>query len=153
MFNRRLFCFAMLVCAGALVFMTVSYSDRSRAAEAPAVNPLLEKWVGPYGGVPPFDKVKITDFKPALEAAMAENLAEIDKIAMQKSAPTFENTIVALERSGDTLTHVQTIFGVWSNNMNSKEFEPIDTEMSPKIAGHFDKIYQNDALFKRIETV
>ena len=143
----------MLVCAGALVFMTVSYSDRSRAAEAPAVNPLLEKWVGPYGGVPPFDKVKITDFKPALEAAMAENLAEIDKIAMQKSAPTFANTIVALERSGDALNRVQTLFGVWSNSMNSPKFEPIDAEMSPKIAGHYDKITQNDALFKRIESI
>jgi peptidyl-dipeptidase Dcp len=153
MFNRSLIRFALLVCAGALVSMTILHTERGRAAEAPVTNPLLAKWVGPYGGVPPFDKVKIEDFKPALEAAMAENLAEIDKIAIQKSAPTFENTIVALEKAGDTLNRVQTIFGVWSNNMNSKEFEPIDAEMSPKIAGHFDKIYQNAALFKRIEAV
>ncbi|HUR99775.1 MAG TPA: M3 family metallopeptidase [Pyrinomonadaceae bacterium] len=153
MFNRSLVRLAMLACAGLLVVMTISNSEPSRAAEAPAANPLLEKWVGPYGGVPPFDKVKITDFKPALEAAMAENLAEIDKIASQEAPPTFENTIVALERSGDTLNRVQTIFGVWSSNMSSPEFEPIDAEMSPKIAGHFDKITQNDALFKRIEAV
>ncbi len=153
MSNRSLVRFALLVCAGAFVVMTISYSEPSRAAEAPAENPLLEKWVGPYGGVPPFDKVKVADFKPALEAAMVENLAEIDKIATQKSAPTFENTIVDLERSGNTLNRVQTIFGIWSNNMNSKEFEPIDTEMSPKLAGHSDKIYQNEALFKRIETI
>lgn len=153
MFNRSLVRFALLVCAGALVFMTVLHTEPGHAAEAPAVNPLLQKWAGPYGGVPPWDKVKIEDFKPALEAAMTENLAEIDKIAMQKSAPTFENTIVALEKAGDTLNRVQTIFGVWSNNMNSKEFEPIDAEMSPKLAGHSDKIYQNEALFKRIEAV
>ena len=153
MFNRNLVRFALLVCAGAFVFMTVSFTESAGAVEAPAVNPLLEKWIGPYGGVPPFDKVKITDFKPALEAAMAENLAEIDKIAKQTSAPTFKNTIVELERAGDTLNRVQTIFNVWSSNMNSPAFEPIDTEMSPKLTAHFDKITQNDALFKRIEAV
>ena len=63
-------------------------------------NPLLNEWTGPYGGVPPFDRVKVELFKPALEAAMAENLAEIDKIANNTAAPTFENTIVALERAG-----------------------------------------------------
>lgn len=153
MFNQNLVRFAMLVCAGAIVFMTILHFEPTRAAEAPAANPLLEKWVGPYGGVPPFDKVKIDDFKPALEAAMAENLAEIDKIATQKSAPTFENTIVALERSGEALDRVQTIFGVWSNSMNSREFEPIDAAMSPKLAAHSDKITQNESLFKRIEAV
>ena len=153
MFNRSLVRFALLVCAGAFVLMTIANTETSRASEAMAANPLLEKWGGPYGGVPPFDKVKVSDFKPALEAAMAENLAEIDKIANDKSAPTFENTIVALERSGQTLNRVQTVFGIWSNSMNSPEFQPVDAEMSPKLAGHSDKIYQNDALFKRIEAV
>jgi peptidyl-dipeptidase Dcp len=153
MFNSSLVRLMMLACAGVLVIMTISNSEPGQAAQVAASNPLLEKWVGPHGGVPPFDKVKIEDFKPALEAAMAENLAEIDKIANQSSAPTFQNTIVALESAGDTLNRVQTVFGVWSNNMNSPEFEPIDAEMSPKIAGHFDKIYQNDALFKRIEAI
>src|SRR5215203_1948833 len=103
MFNQSLVRFALLVCAGVLVVMTILSFEPSQVAEAAAANPLLEKWVGPYGGVPPFDKVKIADFKPALEAAMAENLGEIDKIANEKSAPTFENTIVALERSGESL--------------------------------------------------
>ena len=144
--------FALLMCAAALLFMTILQPESGITTAAPA-NPLLEKWAGPYGGVPPFDKVKIEDFKPALEAAMAENLAEIDAIVSQKDAPTFDNTIVALEKSGDTYNRVQAIFGVWSSNMSSKEFEPIDAEMSPKIAGHSDKIYQNEALFKRIEAV
>ncbi|MCV4796161.1 hypothetical protein OFB84_30005, partial [Escherichia coli] len=74
-------------------------------------NPLLAEWKGPYGGVPPFDRVKVEDFKPALEIAMAENLEEIRRIAENPDAPTFENTIVALERSGQKLNRVLTIFG------------------------------------------
>ena len=70
-------------------------------------NPLLEEWHGPSGGVPPFDRVQIADFKPALETAMAKNLVEIDKIAMQTAPPTFENTIAALERSGDRISSTQ----------------------------------------------
>ncbi|HEU4767897.1 MAG TPA: hypothetical protein VFS77_10995, partial [Pyrinomonadaceae bacterium] len=66
-------------------------------------NPLLAKWEGPYGGVPPFDRVQVPLFKPALEAAMAEQLAEIQKIASDTAAPDFENTIGALERAGRTL--------------------------------------------------
>ena len=153
MFNRSLFHLAVLVCAGALLSMTILHSERGHAADAQAANPLLAKWVGPYGGVPPWDKVKVADFKPALEAAMAEHLGEIDKIATQTSAPTFENTIAQLERSGDTLNRVQTMFSVWSSSMSTPEFEPVNTEMAPKLAAHFDKITQNDALFKRIETV
>ncbi|PYS98598.1 MAG: peptidase M3 [Acidobacteria bacterium] len=144
---------ALLTCAGALVLLMTNLQPESGVSAAAPANPLLKKWTGPYGGVPPFDKIKIEDFKPALEEAMIENLAEIDAIAKQKDAPTFENTIVAMERSGDTLNRVQTIFGVWTNSMNSKAFEPVEVEMSPKLAGHADKIYQNEALFKRIEAV
>ena len=70
-------------------------------------NPLLPAWSGPYGGVPPFDKVKVEHFKPALEAAMAEQLAEIDRIANDPSPPTFANTIEAMERSGRMLDRVE----------------------------------------------
>src|SRR5689334_2844093 len=69
-------------------------------------NSLLDKWSGPYGGIPPFDKIKVADFKPALEAAMVQNLSEIDKIADNSEAPTFENTIAAMERSGKALARV-----------------------------------------------
>ena len=119
----------------------------------PAENPLTAKWTGPHGGLPPFDKVKLADFKPALEMAMAENLAEIDKIASDPAKPTFENTIMALERSGQMLERVSTIYGIWATNMSSDEFQPVQTEMEPKLAAHGDKITQNAALFKRIEAV
>src|SRR5947199_5798249 len=78
-------------------------------------NPLLGEWAGPYGGVPPFDKVQVALFKPALEAAMAENLSEIENIARVRSAPTFANTIVALEKAGHTMDRVTTVYGIWSS--------------------------------------
>ena len=116
-------------------------------------NPLLADWRGPYGGVPPFDLVKIEYFKPALETAMAENLSEIEKIANDKAPPTFQNTIVALERAGQTLDRVSTIYGVWGSTMASPEFQVVQREMAPKLAAFNDRVTQNEALFKRIEAV
>jgi peptidyl-dipeptidase Dcp len=120
---------------------------------AAATNPLLAEWTGPYGGVPPFDRVSVADFEPALEAAMAENLAEIDRITMVRSAPTFENTIAALERAGRTLARVQTIYGIWSSSMNTPEFQAVQRVMAPRLAAFSDRITQNEALFRRIEAV
>lgn len=117
------------------------------------LNPLLPKWSGPYGGIPPFDQVEVSQFKPALESAMAENLNEIEKIAANSVAPTFENTIAEMERSGKSLDRVQSIYGVWSSTMNNKEFEAVETEMEPKLAAFSDKITQNEKLFQRIEAV
>ena len=124
-------------------------------AAAPVVeeNPLLQPWVGPYGGVPPFDKVRVADFKPALETAMAENLAEIDRIANDPAPPTFENTIAAMERSGRKLDRVGTVYGIWSSSMNGPEFQPIEREMAPKLAAFSDRITQNEQLFRRIDAV
>jgi peptidyl-dipeptidase Dcp len=118
-----------------------------------AQNPLLAKWEGPYGGVPPFDRVQVPLFKPALEAAMTEELSESDRIAANPAPADFENTIVALERSGRTLNRVETVFGVWSSTMSSPDFQVVQREMAPRIAAFNDKITQNEALFHRIETV
>jgi peptidyl-dipeptidase Dcp len=116
-----------------------------------AHNPLLSPWSGPHGGVPPFDRVRVADFRPALEAAMAQNLAEIDAIARNPAPATFENTIAALERAGHSFNRVNAIYGVWSVSMNSGEFQPLEREMSPKLAAFADAVYQNAALFARIE--
>lgn len=116
-------------------------------------NPLLKKWEGPHGGVPPLDKVKTENFKPALEAAMAENLSEIDRITSNPEKPTFDNTIAALEKSGQTLMRVQTIYGIWSSTMSDEAFQAVEQEMEPVMAAFSDKITQNEKLFKRIETV
>src|SRR5215216_2193785 len=116
-------------------------------------NPLLAKWEGPYGGVPPFDRVQIPLFKPALEAAMAEQLAEIQKIANDPAPPDFENTIAALERTGGTYDRVTTLYGIWGATMASPEYQVVQREMAPRLAAFNDQITQNEALFKRIETV
>jgi peptidyl-dipeptidase Dcp len=122
-------------------------------ALAAETNPMLAKWTGPYGGVPAFDKVKVSDFKPALEAAMAKNLAEIDAITANPAAPNFDNTIAALEDSGRTLSDLYCYYGIWGSNMSSPEFQAVETEMDPKLSAFQDKITQNAALFKRIEAV
>lgn len=116
-------------------------------------NPLLKPWAGPFGGVPPFDQVRLEHFKPALEAAMAQNLDEIDAIAANPAAPTFENTIAALENAGRTLANVNTVFGIWSGGLSTPEFQAVEEEMAPKLAEFFDKITQNEKLFRRIEAV
>src|SRR5256712_985737 len=123
------------------------------AAEATVQNPLLAPWTGPYGGVPPFDKVKVEHFQPALDAAMAEQLAEVDKIANDPAPPTFENTLAALERAGRTLDRVGTIFGVYSGTMSTPDFQKVEEEMAPKLAAFSDQITQNEKLFKRIAAV
>ena len=116
-------------------------------------NPLLEPWTGPYGGVPPFDRVKVEDFKPALEAAMQNNLDEIERIASSPEPPTFENTIAAQERSGRTMTQVAVVYSVWGGNMSNPEFQAVEREMAPRLAEFSDRIMQNAALFRRIDAI
>jgi peptidyl-dipeptidase Dcp len=118
-----------------------------------AQNPLLGEWSGPFGGVPPFDQVEVRHFQPALEAAMAENLAEVDAIAGYPEAPSFENTIAALERAGETLNRVNTIYGIWGGNMSTPELQAVQRVMAPRLAEFSDRITQNEALFRRIEAV
>lgn len=117
------------------------------------MNMLLTEWTGPYGGVPTFDNMDLADLKPALEAGMGEELAEIEAIAANPEPPTFENTIVALERTGQTLDRVSTYRSIWSSNLSSPEFREIQMEMAPKLSEHSSKIIQNQALFDRIRTV
>jgi peptidyl-dipeptidase Dcp len=122
-------------------------------AAAPAANPLLAKWSGPYGGVPSFDAVRVEQFKPALETAMAEALREVDAIAADPAKPDFENTIAALERAGRTLNDVSAVFNVFSSTMSTPEFQAVESEMAPKLAAFADQITQNEKLFARIAAV
>jgi peptidyl-dipeptidase Dcp len=139
-----------LVLLVATTMIAINNTNNSNAMDE---NPLLAKWEGPYGGVPPFDRVQIPLFKPALEAAMAEQLAEIDRIAKDPAPPDFENTIAALEQTGRTLDRVSTLYGVWASTMSSPEYQVVQREMAPRLAAFSDQITQNEALFKRIEAV
>ena len=122
-------------------------------AEPTAIEILVTEWRGNYGGVPPFDRIEVGAFKPAIETAMAENLAEIDRIATNPAAPDFENTIAALEAAGRALERVLTVYGVWSSNMSTPEFQGVQREMAPRLSAHNDRITQNEQLFRRIKSV
>lgn len=126
-------------------------ADASQTAEA--ANPLTAEWDGPYGGVPAFDQMDLTDLRPALERGMAQSRTEIEAIASNPEPATFENTIVAMERSGDILGRVFTYFSIWSSNMSSPEFREIQREMAPVLSAFNSEITQNKELFARIQAV
>ena len=116
-------------------------------------NSLTKVWTGTYNGVPNFDEMTLEDLKPALNQAMAINLIEIENIANQSTSPNFDNTIVALERTGKVLDRVFTYYGIWSSNLSSPEFRNIQQEMAPIMSAFFSKISQNQALFNRVKAV
>ena len=141
----------LLLAASCVFALTIASS--LHADETPLNNPLLPAWTGPYGGVPPFDKIKVDDFTPALTEAMAENRADIDKIANDPAAPTFDNTIVALERAGQTMNWVSTLYGVWGASMNDPAFRKVQQAMAPKLSAFRDETLHNGKLFARIKAV
>ncbi|MEI6438926.1 MAG: M3 family metallopeptidase [Alphaproteobacteria bacterium] len=115
--------------------------------------PMTQAWTGPFGGVPAFDKVKVSDFIPAMTQAMAAELAEVTAIANNKAAPTFENTIIAMEKSGQVSLWVQTFYGIWTSTLSTPDVQKVETTLEPLLAAHYDKIVQNPALFARINAV
>jgi peptidyl-dipeptidase Dcp len=102
---------------------------------------------------PPFDRIRDRDYEPAIEEGMRQQLREIDAIARQASEPTFENTIVAVERTGVLLTRVLRVFGAIVNANTNDTLQRIQTDEAPKLAAHSDAIYLNDRLFRRVERV
>ncbi|CNE39002.1 peptidyl-dipeptidase Dcp [Yersinia nurmii] len=102
---------------------------------------------------PPFNLIKESDYAPAIEFGIAERLAEVNAIANNPTPPTFENTFVALEKSGRTLTRVMNVFGAMTSANSSDALQKIDEETSPKLAAMEDAIKLNSALFNRIKTV
>jgi peptidyl-dipeptidase Dcp len=127
--------------------------DNDSAAAGAAGSVLLAEWTGPYGGVPAFDRMDLSAIKPSLEAGMEKNLAEIDAIAENPAPPTFENTIVVMERAGRDLGRVFTYWGIWSGNLSTPDFRAIQKEMAPKLSEFNSKITQNTALFARVKAV
>jgi len=121
--------------------------------QEPASNPLLATWSGPFGGVPPFDAAKVELLGPALEAAMTEALANVDAVANDPAPATFDNVMAALERSDRTLDRVTAVYGIYSSNLSTPEFQAVEREMEPKRAAFRDRINQNAALFKRVAAV
>ncbi|WP_159022735.1 M3 family metallopeptidase [Formosa sp. L2A11] len=116
-------------------------------------NILLQEWNGPYQGVPAFDKMSLDAVKPAMEEAMALNLKDIEDIANNTEAPTFKNTIVAMESAGKPLDRVSKYYGIMSSNISSPEFREIQNELAPKLSDFRSEISQNEKLFQRIKAV
>ncbi|TKC08707.1 peptidyl-dipeptidase Dcp [Pedobacter frigoris] len=117
-----------------------------------ASNPFLSESKLPYQAVA-FDKINDSDFKPALEEGMKQHLGEIEKIANNTAAPSFENTLVAMEKSGAVLTRVNRVFGLITGANTNDQLQKLQEEVAPKLAAHQDAIYLNSKLFKRIETI
>ena len=129
-------------------------SQAPATVQAPAsTNLLLAEWTGPYSGTPAFDKMDISLAKEAMEVGMASNLVELDVIANNPEPATFENTILAMEKSGELLNRAYPYWGIWSSNLSTPEFRAIQQEMAPKMADFRSKISQNDKLFARIKAV
>lgn len=117
-----------------------------------AANPFFGKYKTPYETVP-FDKIKITDYEPAFEKGMAEHQKEIDAIVNQRSMPTFENTIEALDRSGQLLSRVANVFFALLSAESTPEMMEISQRISPKLSEHSNNISLNEKLFERIKFV
>src|SRR2546421_420903 len=120
------------------------------SAAAPSDNPLLKESTLPYH-YPPFDKIKDADFTPAIEAGMREQLKEIEPIANNSEKATFENTVVALERTGRVLDRAETTFSNLNSCNTNPALQKIETEMAPKLAAHRDAIHLNGKLFARVQ--
>ena len=115
-------------------------------------NPLLSEFKTSYG-VPPFDIIKTEHYDPAIRHAMSLHNSEILNILSNKEEPTFENTILELDRSGAVLTEISDIFGMMCASMNSQEMQDLQENIVPLLAAHYDAISMNEELFKRIKCV
>ena len=160
--SRRLFFAApllgLIICTGIATAQSESkpatnssQPDKMKTMNSESV--LLKEWIGPYGGVPPWRLVKREEFLDAFGVAMAEHNKEIKAIADNPEPATFENTIVAMEKAGQKLNRVQTMFGVYTSNLNTGPIPGIEKAVAPLMSKHSDAITQNEPLFKRIETV
>ncbi|WP_437340859.1 M3 family metallopeptidase [Corallococcus exercitus] len=123
------------------------------AGPAPSPDVLLAPWSGPHGGVPPFDRARVEDFAPALEAAMAQARSELAAIADAKEPPTFENTVAALEDSGRAFNRVHEVYNAWSSFMSSPEYQTVERAMAPRLSAFWDEPSQNRKLFRRVKAV
>lgn len=117
-----------------------------------ASNPFLSKYRTPYGTAP-FDQIKTEHYEPAFEAGIRQHQQEIDAIVNQRSIPTFENTIEALDRSGDLLTRVSSVFFALLSAESNDEMMEISQRISPKLSEHSNNINLNEGLFQRVKAV
>ena len=140
-----------IMAAGLAAVLTACGSSGNKT-ETMTENPLLTEFKTPFG-VPPFDKIELDDYMPAFKEGIAQQQKEVEEIVKQEAAPDFENTIVALDQSGDLLRKVSAIFyGLNSANTND-EMQALSRELSPLLSKNSDDIRMNPDLFARVKTV
>jgi len=135
-----------------VLILTISLASFAQAPAQTQTNPLLTRSPLPFQA-PVFDKIKDADFAPAFEEGMKQQLAEADKVANNPAPPTFDNTLVVLERSGELLNRVSMIFNAISAANTDEQVQKLQEEIAPKLAAHQDGINLNEKLFSRIEKV
>lgn len=141
----------LAACTGKETPMAES-SPSATQATAPAGNPLLVASTLPYGA-PAFDKIKDGDYQPAIEEGMKQHLVEIQAIADQADAPTFDNTLVAMEKSGVLLHNAMNVFGAVAGANTNDTLQKVEETIAPRLAEHQDAIYLNDKLFQRVQSL
>ena len=142
--KRILFVFTLLMTALNTTFCSKQVQKES--------NPLLNEFATPYG-VPPFDKIEAKHYGPALKYAMSLHNEEIAAILANKEEPTFENTVLELDRSGMLLAEISDLFGMMCAAMISDDLQKLQEEIMPLLAAHSDAISMNEELFNRIKVV
>lgn len=144
---------AIVACAAAAVTHAQGAAQPGPTAPAVPDNILLADWAGSYGGVPPWDRVRPDLFPEAFAFGIEEQRRELAAIASDPAAPTFANTIEALERMGQRLDRVGTLFAVMTDNMTNAQYQALDREWSPRLAAAADEIVLNPQIFQRIRAV
>jgi len=146
--------FSFLLIALAVVITSCSNGNSGKSADKKTTdlsnNPFMKPSTLPFGA-PDFTKIKDSDFQPAMEAGMKEQLSEVIKIANNPEGPTFQNTLVALEKSGQTLKRVYGVFNLLAGANTNPTLQKIGEEEAPKLAAHEDAIYLNKELFYRVK--
>jgi peptidyl-dipeptidase Dcp len=127
-------------------------TGQNHGPSAGDVNPFFDAWTGPFEG-PPFSRITPEHFLPAFERALAEHDAEIEAVAAQSDAPTFANTIAAMETSGKLLDRVSSVFFNLAGAHTNDAILTIEREIRPKLAGHYNRHLQDERLFRRIDAL
>jgi peptidyl-dipeptidase Dcp len=137
-----------------LLFLATSLALASAAFSAPLPesNPFAQASTLPFA-YPHFDKIKDADYAPAYAAGMQEQQSQMQAIARQRTAPSFDNTIVAMERSGQLLNRVDSVFGNMTATISNDTLRAIEGELAPKLSAHQDAILLNDRLYQRIKSL
>ena len=116
-------------------------------------NPFFEQeWTTPYG-VPPFDRIRMEHYAPAFERGMSLHNEQIEAIVSSNEEPTFENTVLAYDNSGEMLSRVATVFELLASAETNDQMQAYASEIFPRLAAHYDAIAMNDALFERVKQV